>query len=136
MRCSLFLPSAIVKRSALYLKQPLSACALESYYLPVSATRKIAYVLVSYACAFFLSFWMPQFVHRQDFDRAVDAYVRSPSAENRAALEVQRRENERIRLRDSSIAAILIVAIGYGLRGAYKSTRGRLSRSGPEALKE
>jgi len=92
----------------------------------VSATRKIAYLLLSYAFAFFLSYWMPQFVHRQDFDRAVDAYVRNPSAENMAALEVQQRENERIRLRDSGIAAAVLVVAGYGIWGGAKWMREHL----------
>jgi len=85
--------------------------------MPVA--KKMSYFLVSYACAFLLAYIVPEHIDRRDFARVVDVYSHSQTPENMAALEAQRHENERVHLRDSSVVAVVLVAVGYGIRDAY-----------------
>ena len=94
--------------------------------MPVA--RKVSYILVSYACAFFLAYIIPEHIDRRDFARAVDVYSRTPTPENEAAVEAQRRENEKTHLRDSSVVAVVLVAVGYGVRSSYILIRNLMSQ--------
>jgi len=69
-------------------------------------------------CAFAVAYLVPEHIDRQQFSRTVMEYSRNPTPENAVALEAQRRENERIHLKDSAVIASGLLLIVYGIWGA------------------
>jgi hypothetical protein len=76
--------------------------------------KYIGIALLVYSLAFG-SIYSTGFIHRQAYDRAFSTWFKNPTAENDAALNRERRVNEKIRLQDSTIGAAVLVAIGYGI---------------------
>ena len=71
--------------------------------------------LVSAVLALLLSFLFPVFVNRRAFNSAVRKYVDNPSPSNRASMERERSENERVALETHiETAAVLFVLINLG----------------------
>src|ERR1700674_2036661 len=68
----------------------------------MTVVRKVCYLLLGYVCAFILAYLIPEQIDRRDDARAVVSYARDPTQENEAALRAERRENERVPLRDSA----------------------------------
>jgi hypothetical protein len=75
--------------------------------------------LAAYAIVFILVY-LTEDIHRRDFDRAFFTWLKNRTPENEAALRVEQRKNEIIRLRDSAVfAAFAVVIVG----GTYKVVR-------------
>lgn len=66
--------------------------------------------LVAYAMVFTLVY-ETEHIHRRNFDRAFFAWWKNHTPENEAALRVEQRKNEIIRLRDSAAIALFAVVI-------------------------
>ena len=84
-------------------------------FLNMTMARKASYLLLSCVFAFILAYFIPEHIDRQEFAQAVTTYSRNPTPENAAALEAQRRENERIHLRDSAIIGFALVLGTWGV---------------------
>ena len=80
----------------------------------MSPVRKASCLLVAYVSAVILAYLVPEQIDRRDYTQAVVAYTRNPTQENEAALRAQRRVNERMHLRDSTVLGLILVAVGYG----------------------
>lgn len=93
--------------------------------------RRAGYLLPAYVCAFILAYLIPEEIDRPDFARAVGAYVRNPTQGSQVALEAQRRENDRIHLRDSAAAGLVLLGVGYGIWGGRRLMKRHASRSAP-----
>lgn len=73
---------------------------------------------VWFLCAFLSVFalvYMGENVHRREFDHAFFVWYRNRTPENEAALHVQQRKNQMIKLQDSVIVASIVT----GLYGAF-----------------
>jgi Flp pilus assembly protein protease CpaA len=75
----------------------------------------IAYVVL---LIFMLS--IPMFIHRRSFDEAFTAWYKDRTAENEAALRVQKRKNGLFELEFCAVGAFIVLVVGYGL---YKLVR-------------
>jgi len=83
----------------------------------------IAYVLL---VIFMLS--IPMHIHRRSFDEAFTAWYKNRTAENEAALRVQKRKNELIELEFCVVGALIVLVVGYGLYRLVRLTaRSRIS---------
>jgi hypothetical protein len=71
--------------------------------------------LAIYAIAFILVYLIPEHIHRRDFDRAFSAWLKDRTSQNEAALRVEQRKNEIIKLTDSAVIALVLVALGSGI---------------------
>lgn len=91
--------------------------------------RRAGYLLLAYVCAFILAYLIPEEIDRQDYARAVDAYVRDPTQANQVALEAQRRENDRVHVRDSAVIGLLLVVVGSGIWGGIRLMKDRARRT-------
>ncbi len=58
--------------------------------------RKASFLIMTYVCAFILTYLIPEQIDRRDYTRAVVAYTENSTQENEAALRAQRRVNESI----------------------------------------
>ena len=98
----------------------LSPSSINSSIESMILLRKVCYFVLAYVCAFVLAFLIPEQIDRQEYARAVVAYTRSPTQENKAVLVAQRRENDRLHLRDSAVLGVVLVVVGYGIWGGRR----------------
>jgi hypothetical protein len=69
--------------------------------------RTLLFLSAAYVFAFILAYWVPSFIHRQEFDQAFSAWYRNPTPENASALGIQQLKNGLIHLEDSAIVALV-----------------------------
>jgi hypothetical protein len=115
----LFLPSPIVKHSetgCLAFESRASRATIND----VRWTKKLLYLPVAYALAFALTYVIPSFIHRRNFDRAFFAWYKNPTPENTSALRIQQHKNDLIHLEDSAIAALVLLVVFCGIYGGLR----------------
>ncbi len=83
-------------------------------------TKKLPYLVISYALAFALAFSVPSFIHRRAFDEAFFAWRRDPSPQNTSTLRIEQRKNELIHLQDSAIGALALLVVLCGIYGGVR----------------
>jgi spermidine synthase len=81
-----------------------------------------------YVIAFVVAYAVPEDIHRGEFDKAVAAWSRDRSPQNKRALEDQRHKTQLIHITDSSIIAAVLVTLGYGDFYAIRYARLRSAR--------
>jgi hypothetical protein len=101
----------------------------------MTVVRKAGYLLLAYFCAFILANLIPEQIDRREYAIAIDAYTRDPTPENEVALRAQRRENERLRLRDSAILSLVLVVVGYGIWGGSRLVIRLVHRTHPRDMR-
>jgi hypothetical protein len=68
-----------------------------------------------YVIALVLVNFIPEFIHRRDFDKAFTAWEQDRTPQNEEALRAEQRKNEMIKLADSAFIALALVALGTGI---------------------
>src|SRR6266404_7224530 len=101
----------------------------------MTVVRKAGYFLLAYFCAFILANLIPEQIDRREYAIAVDAYTRDPTPENEVALRAQRRENERLHLRDTAILGLVLVVVGYGIWGGSRLVIRLVHRTDPRDMR-
>ena len=96
----------------------------------MTAARKASYILLGCVFAFILAYLIPGQIDRREFTQAVITYSENPTPQNAAALEAQRRENERIHLKDSVIIGLVLIVLAYGVWHVRKLTARLIHRRG------
>jgi hypothetical protein len=100
----------------------------------MTAARKASYILLSCVFAFILAYLIPERIDRREFTQAVITYSRNPTPENAAALEAQRRANDRIHLEDSAAIGLVLILVAYGIWGLRKLAMRLASRTGSSRM--
>jgi hypothetical protein len=84
--------------------------------------------LAIYSAAFVLAYLIPEHIHRRDFDRAFMTWLHDRTPQNEAALRVEQRQNEIIKLTDSAAIALAFVTLGYGIYSVNYFVRNKFDR--------
>jgi hypothetical protein len=84
--------------------------------------------LALYATAFVLVNLIPEHIHRRDFDKAFMAWLHGRTPQNEAALRVEQRKNEIIKLKDSAAISLAFVVLGFGIYFAIRFAGQELDR--------
>jgi ferric-dicitrate binding protein FerR (iron transport regulator) len=102
----------------------------------MSVVRKASYLFMAYVCAVILAYLIPEQIDRRDYARAVVAYTQNPTQGNEAALQAERRVNDRIHLRDSAAFGLVLVTLGYGIWSGRRLMTRLKHRTGPGDLRQ
>jgi hypothetical protein len=87
--------------------------------------KHIGIAVLAYLLAFG-SIYSTEFIHRQAFDRAFSAWYNNPTAENEAVFKREQHMNFVIRLHDSAIGAVIVVAAVYGAWAIFRIAKRKL----------
>jgi hypothetical protein len=98
------------------------------------AVKRTYYFIALYVFSFVFICLTPSIVHRRQFARADLAYYKDPTPENAAALRVQQRINDYIRLGFASVGSLIPLSLGCGVYvlaqyASYKWEQIRVSNS-------
>jgi len=81
----------------------------------VKLKRVLTRLLLSYACAFICALFVPGFVHRREYNQALFAWYKNPTAENASALAKVKRKNDLLKIEERAIWAIILMPLAYPL---------------------
>jgi len=81
----------------------------------VSKTKKKVLLFVAIYFVIFVALSLvPQFLHRQDFDRAFTAYLHNPSPATKQTLKQEQIKNRIIEFTNVVVGAAVILVVGVG----------------------
>jgi hypothetical protein len=81
----------------------------------MSVKKTLLRFLAVYVIAFVLVYFVPEHIHRRNFDKALMTWLHEPTSQNEKMLRAEQRKNEIIKLADSAFIALVLVALGAGV---------------------